>query len=118
RQPAGGSGPFDLLDRMSRASERRSAGLVSRSRWSRSVHRKAPSVSEQGMSTRDQQGDQPLTRKQLREIRLTGATPVIGEEEAAAAAKTARPTPTTAVPKPAAPVEVPPAPVEAVAAES
>ncbi|MGP6178021.1 hypothetical protein ACTU6U_12080 [Microbacterium sp. A196] len=65
------------------------------------------------MSTRDQQGDQPLTRKQLREIRLTGATPVIGEEEAAAAAKKARPTPAVPVPKPAAPVEVPPAPVDA-----
>jgi hypothetical protein len=63
------------------------------------------------MSTRDQQGDQPLTRKQLREIRLTGATPVIGEEEAATAAKSARPVPP--VPKPAEPVEVPPAPVEA-----
>ncbi|WP_417511426.1 hypothetical protein [Microbacterium sp.] len=65
------------------------------------------------MSTRDQQGDQPLTRKQLREIRLTGATPVIGEEEAAAAAKKARPIPAAPVPKPAAPVEVPPAPVDA-----
>ncbi|KDA06254.1 hypothetical protein DC31_10345 [Microbacterium sp. CH12i] len=38
------------------------------------------------MSTPDQQGNQPLTRKQLREIRLTGATPVISEEQAAAAA--------------------------------
>nr|WP_017202363.1 hypothetical protein [Microbacterium barkeri] len=35
------------------------------------------------MSTSDQQG--PLTRKQLREIRLTGSTPVISSEEAAAA---------------------------------
>jgi len=62
------------------------------------------------MSTSDQQGDQPLTRKQLREIRLTGATPVIGEEEAAAA-KNARPAPAVPVPKPAAPVEIP-APVD------
>ncbi|WP_300266800.1 hypothetical protein [Microbacterium sp.] len=39
------------------------------------------------MSTSDQHGKQPLTRKQLREIRLTGATPVISDEEAAAAAE-------------------------------
>ena len=65
------------------------------------------------MSTSDQQGNQPLTRKQLREIRLTGATPVITEDEAAAAAATAPATPpvstsaTTAEPIPA---EAPPAP--------
>ncbi|MGK3947316.1 hypothetical protein [Microbacterium sp. K2] len=46
------------------------------------------------MSTSDQQGHGPLTRKQLREIRLTGSTPVISAEEAAAAA---------AVPSPPAP---------------
>ncbi len=52
------------------------------------------------MSTSDQQGHGPLTRKQLREIRLTGSTPVISAEEAAAAA---------AVPSPPAPpkLEVP-----------
>ncbi|GAA1524867.1 hypothetical protein HD600_002911 [Microbacterium ginsengiterrae] len=49
------------------------------------------------MSTSDQQGDRPLTRKQLREIRLTGATPVIGEHEAAAAKQAAQ--------TPAAPAE-------------
>lgn len=38
------------------------------------------------MSTSDRQGQGPLTRKQLREIRLTGSTPVITAEEAAAAA--------------------------------
>ncbi len=38
------------------------------------------------MSTSDQQGNKPLTRKQLREIRLTGATPVISEDQAASAA--------------------------------
>ncbi|MFJ2541437.1 hypothetical protein [Microbacterium sp. NPDC087589] len=61
------------------------------------------------MSTSDQQGHGPLTRKQLREIRLTGSTPVISAEEAAAAA---------AVPSPPAPskpevpesIEVEPAP--------
>ncbi|MGO2747972.1 hypothetical protein [Microbacterium sp.] len=63
------------------------------------------------MSTSDQQGDQPLTRKQLREIRLTGATPVIGEKEAAAAAANARPVPAVPVPKPAQPAEVAPAPL-------
>lgn len=37
------------------------------------------------MSTSDQQGNGPLTRKQLREARQTGATPVITDEMAAAA---------------------------------
>lgn len=44
------------------------------------------------MSTSDRQEQGPLTRKQLREIRLTGSTPVISAEEAAAAAAT-RPAP-------------------------
>lgn len=47
------------------------------------------------MSTSDQQEQGPLTRKQLREIRLTGATPVITPEEAAAAAAAAAPQPPT-----------------------
>lgn len=59
------------------------------------------------MSTSDQQG--PLTRKQLREIRLTGSTPVISPEEAAAAAaenaETASRPPASPTP---APVELPP----------
>lgn len=63
------------------------------------------------MSTSDQQGNQPLTRKQLREIRLTGATPVIGEEEAAAAKKSAGSVPAAPLPRPAAPTEVAPPPV-------
>lgn len=41
------------------------------------------------MSTSDPHEHGPLTRKQLREIRLTGATPVITPEEAAAAAAAA-----------------------------
>lgn len=45
------------------------------------------------MSTSDQQDHGPLTRKQLREIRLTGSTPVITPEEAAAAAEAAPPAP-------------------------
>ncbi len=65
------------------------------------------------MSTSDQQGNQPLTRKQLREIRLTGATPVIGEEEAAAAAaKETAPASAVPLPRPAQPADVPPAPAE------
>lgn len=47
------------------------------------------------MSTSDQQGNQPLTRKQMREIRLTGATPVISEEESTAAAAPDASTPET-----------------------
>lgn len=57
------------------------------------------------MSTSDQQGHGPLTRKQLREIRLTGSTPVITPEEAAAAAAAAPQAPpveTPAAPEPAA----------------
>lgn len=54
------------------------------------------------MSTSDQQGQGPLTRKQLREIRLTGSTPVITAEEAAAAAA---PPVAPPVPQPAAPAE-------------
>lgn len=49
------------------------------------------------MSTSDQQGNTPLTRKQLREIRLTGATPVVSEEAATAAAAEAPPVPETRV---------------------
>ncbi|MCS3444447.1 hypothetical protein [Microbacterium phyllosphaerae] len=45
------------------------------------------------MSTSDRQDQGPLTRKQLREIRLTGSTPVITPEEAAAAAVAAPPAP-------------------------
>lgn len=67
------------------------------------------------MSTSDQQGHGPLTRKQLREIRLTGSTPVISAEEAAAAAAPKAP---SAPPEPEAPesVEAVPAPPEASAA--
>ncbi|UPL17473.1 hypothetical protein [Microbacterium aurugineum] len=56
------------------------------------------------MSTSDQQGQGPLTRKQLREIRLTGSTPVISSEEAAAAAEAAPPAPP--LPPVVAPAEV------------
>ena len=67
------------------------------------------------MSTSDQQGHGPLTRKQLREIRLTGSTPVISAEEAAAAAAVPSP---PAPPKPEVPepTEVEPAPQAASAA--
>ncbi|MGM1016524.1 MAG: hypothetical protein ACQEW8_03185 [Actinomycetota bacterium] len=63
------------------------------------------------MSTSDQQGRGPLTRKQMRELRLTGSTPVITPEEAAAAAAAAAAAP-PAPPAPSAPEaeEVPPAP--------
>lgn len=67
------------------------------------------------MSTSDQQGQGPLTRKQLREIRLTGSTPVISSEEAAAAAEAAPPVPP--LPRAAEPVQIEPAPLPAPAAE-
>lgn len=52
------------------------------------------------MTTSDQHGQGPLTRKQLREIRLTGSTPVITDEEAAAAPAQTR-EPDAVVEKPA-----------------
>ncbi|GGD84723.1 hypothetical protein [Microbacterium murale] len=69
------------------------------------------------MSTSDQQGNSPLTRKQLREIRLTGTTPVISEEEAAAAAAEAQPAPAVPVPRPAEPIAIPPTPLADAASE-
>jgi hypothetical protein len=57
------------------------------------------------MSTSDQDGQHQLTRKQLREIRLTGSTPVISEEEAAAASQ-----PTPVLPRAAEPLEIAPVP--------
>ncbi|WP_144873095.1 hypothetical protein [Microbacterium sp. 1.5R] len=45
------------------------------------------------MSTSDQPAQGPLTRKQLRELRLTGSTPVITPEEIEAAAAAAPPAP-------------------------
>lgn len=57
------------------------------------------------MTTSDQDGQHQLTRKQLREIRLTGSTPVITGEEAAAASQ-----PAPVLPRAAEPVEIAPAP--------
>jgi len=57
------------------------------------------------MSTSDQDGNRQLTRKQLRELRLTGSTPVISEEEAANAAQ-----PTPVLPGDAEPIVIEPAP--------
>jgi len=68
------------------------------------------------MSTSDQQEQGPLTRKQLREIRLTGSTPVISSEEAAAAAEAAPPAPP--LPRAAEPAVVEPAPAPPAAVES
>ncbi|MDF2509852.1 MAG: hypothetical protein K0Q52_3711 [Microbacterium sp.] len=70
------------------------------------------------MSTSDQQGHGPLTRKQLREIRLTGSTPVISSEEAAAAAEAAEAAPPVPpLPRAAEPVQIEPAPLPAPPAE-
>ncbi|MDQ0612576.1 hypothetical protein QF046_000217 [Microbacterium sp. W4I4] len=55
------------------------------------------------MTTSDQDGQHQLTRKQLREIRLTGSTPVITEAEAAAASQ-----PAAVLPRAAEPVEIAP----------
>lgn len=60
------------------------------------------------MSTSDQDGNRQLTRKQLRELRLTGSTPVISEEEAAKQ-DAAKPAPV--LPRAAEPVVFEPAPV-------
>lgn len=61
------------------------------------------------MSTSDQDSTSPLTRKQLREIRLTGSTPVITTEQAEAAAAAPVTPPPTPITPPVPPV--PPAPV-------
>ena len=64
------------------------------------------------MSTPEQPADQPLTRKQLREIRNTGATPVISAESAEQT-QVDPPAPAAAapLPRPAEPIIVPPPPV-------
>lgn len=67
------------------------------------------------MSPTDQQGKAPLTRKQLRELRLTGATPVVTTEEATEATEAAkadadRNATAQALPRAAAPTPIPPAP--------
>ncbi|WP_309066392.1 hypothetical protein [Microbacterium sp.] len=59
------------------------------------------------MSTSDQNGHMQLTRKQLRELRLTGSTPVISEQEASDAAAQQ---PAPVLPRPAEPAPVAPAP--------
>ena len=57
------------------------------------------------MTPSDQDGQHQLTRKQLREIRLTGSTPVITEAEAAAASQLAGVLPRAAEPVEIAPVD-------------
>ncbi|WP_176697230.1 hypothetical protein [Microbacterium sp. 3J1] len=69
------------------------------------------------MSTSDQQEHGPLTRKQLREIRLTGATPVITPEEAAAAAAAAAAPPQSPAPETEPVVDEPDADASAVEPE-
>ncbi|MGP3536563.1 hypothetical protein ACTU3I_17350 [Microbacterium sp. RD1] len=66
------------------------------------------------MSTPDQPESSPLTRRRLREIRATGATPVIlpAEDTEAVAPPAPEPTPApTPLPRPAEPVSVGPAPL-------
>lgn len=64
------------------------------------------------MSTSDQDGNARLTRKQLREIRLTGSTPVITDDQAAEAAaqQAATPAPQPIAPAPEPPTPAPPTP--------
>ncbi|BDV30736.1 hypothetical protein [Microbacterium terricola] len=67
------------------------------------------------MSTPDQPDNPPLTRKQLRELRQTGAVPVISPDDGGAAPDEPAATPENPPPAPLAraaePVELPPAPV-------
>ncbi len=74
------------------------------------------------MTTSDRHEQGPLTRKQLREIRMTGSTPVITDDQAAAAAAATPPVPPLPreVPrdaKPAEPVEAEPVEAEPVVSE-
>ncbi|MFD5215106.1 hypothetical protein [Microbacterium sp. NPDC058345] len=64
------------------------------------------------MSTSDQDGNGQLTRKQLRELRLTGSTPVISDEEATTAAQAAPVPPRAAEPAVAEPAVAEPAVAE------
>lgn len=64
------------------------------------------------MSTPDQPGSPPLTRRQMREIRNTGATPIIGpdgpvEPEADAVTPAPAPAESPLTPEPAAPAHLP-----------
>lgn len=59
------------------------------------------------MSTSEQNGGPQLTRKQLRELRLTGSTPVISEQEASEAAP---PQPAAVLPRAAEPAPIADAP--------
>ncbi|MFT4156376.1 MAG: hypothetical protein QM630_00375 [Microbacterium sp.] len=61
------------------------------------------------MSTPDQNAPGPLTRKQLREMRMTGSTPVISADDAAAAAEAFVP-PVPPLPRPVEAVVIAPAP--------
>jgi len=62
------------------------------------------------MSTPDQPDTPPLTRKQLRELRNTGSTPVISAEDAADAKAEETPAPVPAAPLPRAATSAPVAP--------
>lgn len=57
------------------------------------------------MSTSEENGKVQLTRKQLRELRLTGSTPIVSDEEEAAVSP-----PASVLPRAAEPADIPPAP--------
>lgn len=62
------------------------------------------------MSIPDQPSTPPLTRRQLREIRNTGSTPIVSEETAEEAAPAEQPAPSAPLPRAAEPTVIPPAP--------
>ena len=85
----------DCRERVERGTPR----VVPRSRRGRPIHCEAPPLPEQGMSTPEQPATPALTRKQLREIRNTGATPIIVHRRAAPS-KTRRSRRAPAAPEP------------------
>ncbi|WDG19423.1 hypothetical protein [Microbacterium sp. Clip185] len=62
------------------------------------------------MSNPDQPSTPPLTRRQMRDLRNTGSTPIQNPQDAPATAPEPKPEPAAPLPRAAAPAVVPPAP--------
>ncbi|WP_243228021.1 hypothetical protein [Microbacterium sp. CIAB417] len=62
------------------------------------------------MSNPDQPSTPPLTRRQMRDLRNTGSTPIQNPQDAPASAPEPKPEPVAPLPRAAAPAIVPPAP--------
>ncbi len=92
RESIGDPRAVDLVHRLPQPRAPRAPRVVPRARRCRAVHREAPPLSEQGMSTPDTPETPALTRRQLRELRQTGATPIITPQMQAERMPRLRPT--------------------------